>query len=189
MSDTFVRRRRPIFDEDEPSEPVVHQHVDQQQKTSLVNRSERAHWSSPLPRPISQNYRERFPTLVFDTPVEIRKPNATEFFRLHPDPAYRCKLRLLHMKEESEFYIVDKPLHAELISELQVFELATCISRAGTAFLWPVRLFDRRGQSDSWVRAMRQTLETAEKHWVRMVSRPGKSGYEIRMAKFESSRS
>lgn len=152
--------------------------------TNPVDYFHGGHGSPPLPRPISQEFRERFPTLVFDVPIEIRKPADNDYFQRHPDPDYSHKFRLLHMKDLNEYYLVDKSLHASLMAELQVFDLVTCVTRAGTVFLWPVRLSDRRGNKDVWVLAMRQALDIADGHWVRMVSRPGENGYEVRESKY-----
>src|SRR6266540_1890662 len=63
---------------------------------------------------LSQDFATSVGVKKLVTTVPTRKPHSQEFFRVHPDPAYRLETVTLELKEEREVYLVDRTLWAEL---------------------------------------------------------------------------
>src|SRR5436309_470619 len=82
--------------------------------------------------------------------VDVRKPGAQEWFRVHPEPAWRLQTTLLQLKEERENYLISPNLRVELWDEILPIVLYTAVSRQGETFLWPVRL-PRDGRLDKFM--------------------------------------
>ncbi len=55
---------------------------------------------------LSQNFAETAGVKKLLTIVPVRKPNAQDFVRTHPSPAYRRDFLLLDLKDEREQYLV-----------------------------------------------------------------------------------
>jgi hypothetical protein len=79
--------------------------------------------------------------------IAVGKPK--NFFRVHPDPAYRRRCDLYVHKPEGSMdevtYIVG-PAMSGLIDEAYPATLVTCIYRDGTPRIWPIRLPDDGGK-------------------------------------------
>jgi hypothetical protein len=71
------------------------------------------------------------------TTVPVRKPNPQEFFRVHPDPAYRDNFPMIELKEEREQYLVARQLVPHLVGEFVSVTLFTAMNRQGVLFLMP----------------------------------------------------
>jgi hypothetical protein len=102
--------------------------------------------------------------------VPIGKPK--DFFRVHPDPAYRRKAEIYTHKIEGQIdeqhYLIDRPMHG-VIDEARPCTLVVCIYRDGTLRLWPLKL-PRDGERDNnaWVTA-RAAARSAMDRWVKVV--------------------
>jgi hypothetical protein len=102
--------------------------------------------------------------------IPVGKPK--EYFRVHPDPAYRRMVEIyVHKVEgqiEEETYIIDKPMHGYL-AEARRATLVTVIYRDGSLRLWPLKL-PKDGERDNtaWVTA-RSAAKTAMEKWVKLV--------------------
>ena len=73
--------------------------------------------------------------------VPTRKPNKQDFFRVHPQYALDCFC--IELKEEREMYFIT-PTLALLVAEFcEPVRLRLCVTRLGTAFLWPIKLHAR----------------------------------------------
>ena len=56
---------------------------------------------------LDQSVLETVGTCKLITTVPVRKPNQQEFFRVHPDPAYRLTpAAVIELKDERETYLV-----------------------------------------------------------------------------------
>jgi hypothetical protein len=103
--------------------------------------------------------------------VPYRKPSKETFFRVNPDPAFRCVGGLIELKDdETESYWVDRALWSHLADEptfgrRQVF---TCVSRQGLVFLWGCRLPGPDGKSPPWVTIPLEAAKAAESRWVKL---------------------
>ena len=71
--------------------------------------------------------------------VPVRKPNKTDFVRVHLDPKYHLTpAAIIELKEESEVYLVLPKIAQQLPGEFSVATLFTTINRQGVVHLWPV---------------------------------------------------
>jgi hypothetical protein len=114
--------------------------------------------------------------------IPIDKPK--NFFRVHPDPAYRRRTEMYIHKVEGEieksYYILGEKMKGRL-EEARHCVIVTCIYRDGSLRLWPIPL-PRDGEKDNraWASA-RVAARTAMSKWVKLVWVGG--SYQTRDAK------
>jgi hypothetical protein len=120
------------------------------------------------------------PTLLRQVPV--RRPKATDWFRVNPDPDYRQTLLLIENKDESEVYIVTPQMREELCDEptLHLCEVFTAKNSNGTTLIFPVRLAGKDGKWNSWHRSQHDAATLAMGQWIRMLSNKDIGGYDIK---------
>jgi hypothetical protein len=113
------------------------------------------------------------------TRVPVKRPGPQDFIRVHSDPEYRGDFMALIMKEEDEVFLIHPNLHAELSGEGVPVTIFTAINRQGVVFLWPVRLPDADGKTNSWWTSARDAAERAMSKWLRMKAVKAFGGYDI----------
>ena len=117
--------------------------------------------------------------------IVVDKPK--NFFRLHPDKAYRRRTEIYTHKVEGQIeeshYIIGKAMRGR-IEEARPCTLVTVVDREGTPRLWPLK-FPREGErdNDAWTSA-RAVAREALTDWVRLIwdkraykSRTAEKGY------------
>jgi hypothetical protein len=102
--------------------------------------------------------------------IRVERPSKARVFRVHPDLQFRLKTVLLALKEENETYLVLPELRPTLARESTcgVFTLLACVTKAGTPFLWPIRMADPDGRWNVWHQSAWQIAESARERWCRM---------------------
>lgn len=113
--------------------------------------------------------------------VPVRKPNKSEFVRVHPDAAYHLTTLVLELKEQrNETYVIGPALRETLATESTVGlrRLVTTVNRQGVTFLWPLRLPGPDGRFDSWGQSALEIADLAVKNWVRVGSNTSLGAYE-----------
>ena len=113
------------------------------------------------------------------THVPVRKPNRTEFFRVHPDADMALVTGVFIDKEEREVFFVAPNMRAELAGEMRPVVLVTAITRQSVVFLWPVPLPDESGRRNAWSETAREAAELAKAAWVRMAADMSLGAYRI----------
>jgi hypothetical protein len=100
--------------------------------------------------------------------IKVEKPTKSRVFRVHP--TMRLKTMLLVMKEDNETYLVLPELRPALGGESLCgqYTLLACITKAGTPFLWPIRMADTDGKWNIWHQSAWQIAEKAQQRWCRM---------------------
>ena len=111
--------------------------------------------------------------------VPVRKPHRQEFFRAHPDSAYRCPLAILDLKTEGDTYLVTPEVAAAIPGEIKPMMLTTCVNRQGVVYLWPVPMPSEDGRKNAWHVTAREAAARAETKWVRMVANMSAGFYDI----------
>jgi len=116
------------------------------------------------------------------TTVPVRRPGRTEFFRVHPDPAYVLDTHILEHADglDRKTYLVVPELRAELAPELRAVRLFTCITKRATVFLWPAKLplEDASNSGRAWHQSALQAAEEAKRLWVKLVGNKELGAYE-----------
>jgi hypothetical protein len=119
--------------------------------------------------------------------VPVRKPNRTEFVRVHPDANMHLATGVFMDREERETFFVLPELRAELAGELKPVLLVTAISRQGVVILWPVPLPDEGGRRNAWAETTREACELAKTAWVRLAADMSLGAYRIYQAEAQLS--
>jgi hypothetical protein len=102
--------------------------------------------------------------------IAFSKPR--DFFRVHPDPAFRRKAEIYRHKVEGaieeEYFILDRPMQG-LLEEAAPYLIVPAIYRDGTPRLWPLRL-PKEGErnNDAWVSA-RAAAKASLTKWVKLL--------------------
>jgi hypothetical protein len=112
------------------------------------------------------------------TAVSVRKPGRQEFFRTHPGEDHRLETGLVEFKEDREFYLVHPDLRLELAEEMILVRLHLAVSRAGSVFLWPVRLPGPDGKRNPWHDSAEKAALLATRQWVRLVPNQAAGAYD-----------
>jgi len=120
------------------------------------------------------------------THVPVRKPNKTNFIRVHSGEDYRMDVGIVEMKEERETFLVTPAMMSEPgIYELVVpARLVTYITRQGVLALWPLKL-EKDGKLNPWHESALEAAQLAEKQWVSVRADMSLGAYQIFLATAE----
>ena len=118
--------------------------------------------------------------------VPVRKPNKTNFIRVHPGEDYRMDIGIVEMKEERETFLVTPAMMSEPgIYELVVpARLVTYITRQGVLALWPLKL-EKDGKLNPWHESALEAAQLAEEQWVSVRADMSLGAYQIFLATAE----
>jgi hypothetical protein len=117
--------------------------------------------------------------------VPVRKPQSTEFVRVHPGEDMTITMVLHEDKEnlKSEFYVV-LPHMVQEMTELGgaiYAQLYTAITRQGLTMVWPVKL-PTGGASNPWQETALAAVEASKTNWVRLFADMGRGHYRVMKA-------
>jgi hypothetical protein len=113
------------------------------------------------------------------TTVPVRKPNAQDFVRVHPDASYRENFSVIELKDDREIYLVPPSVANDLPGEFVMVSLYTAINRLGVVFLWPVRLPAADGRVIEWHRTLNEAAERSMTCWLRVKANMALGAYEM----------
>jgi hypothetical protein len=102
--------------------------------------------------------------------IAVRKPNKQEWFRVHPDPAFRKNLGVIEIKGDNETYFVALDLIAPLSQWCVPATVYTYIDSTVNSLprLWAIRL-PKEGEADmDWWSSGRSIAEYAMGTWTQM---------------------
>jgi hypothetical protein len=117
--------------------------------------------------------------------IPVRKPNAQNFIRIHPNPEYRENFAVIELKDEREHYLVRPELLPHLSGEVVLKTFYWGISRQGVGFIWPIRLPAPDDRRSDWTRSAREAAEMAMSRWVRVKANMSLGAYEMTVADSE----
>jgi hypothetical protein len=119
--------------------------------------------------------------------VQVRKPSAEWWVRVHPDPAYHILTKVLELKEEENrgTYLVAKSLWNALDNESAFSNrlLFMATNTQGVPFIWPVRPPNPDRKDDTWNRSALDAADEAQSKWVRVKANMTARAYDIIVAK------
>ena len=106
------------------------------------------------------------------TSIPIKKPDSQDFFRVHPDPAYRLSpLAFIELKKNSEYYIVAPEIRKYLKPrEYWLGTLFLCVNRYEKLFFWLIKTQSPLGQVSDWYLSALGCAERAMEHWVQLIA-------------------
>jgi hypothetical protein len=107
--------------------------------------------------------------------VPVRKPNKSEFVRVHPE--LHIDLLALELKEERETYFLTPALGAELSEFVAPVRLRLAVTRQKVALLWPLRLPMNQGRANPWHDSAMEAAALAESNWMRVAADMSLGGY------------
>jgi hypothetical protein len=119
----------------------------------------------------NQDYIEQAGVVAERLRVPVGRRNKQMWVRVNPDPAYRKDFAVLELKgggAEKEFYLVSGNFAKQIEEEISWRSLYLGVTRAGTPFVWPIRV--PRDRKDTWAATERECAEKAMKGWVRVVA-------------------
>ncbi len=122
------------------------------------------------------------------THVPVRKPNKTDFIRVHPEEEYKLDVGIVEMKDTQETYLVMHPMTQEpgVYEIVQNARLVAYINRQGSIALWPLKL-GREGKLNPWYESALEAASLAEKQWISVRADMTLGAYQIFVAKAELS--
>jgi len=126
---------------------------------------------------LSQDYTQTAGVEKLLTTVPVRKPNKTEFVRIHPEMQFDTML--LDLKEDRESYLVSPGLLADVSGIAVPVSLKLAINRAKVLFLWPLRLPGEDGRSNLWHDSAWDAAGLAVNRWVSLRAKISLGAYEI----------
>ena len=135
---------------------------------------------------LKQDFNETLGVQRILSHVPVRKPNKTNFIRVHPGKDYRMNIGIVEMKEERETYLVTPAMMPEPgIYELVVPAcLVTYITRQGVLALWPLKL-EKDGKLNPWHESALEAAQLAEEQWVSVRADMSLGAYQIFLATAE----
>lgn len=126
---------------------------------------------------LSQDYAQAAGVEKLLTTVPVRKPNKTEFVRVHPDMHFETML--LDLKEDKESYLVSPNLLTEVSGIAVPVSLRLAINRAAVLFLWPLRLPGEDGRRNVWHDSAGEAADLAVGRWVSIRANMYLGAYDI----------
>lgn len=117
--------------------------------------------------------------------VACRKPKATEYFRVHPEPSMARPAYVFIDREEigGETYFVMPEARPYIAEHLRPVLLVLCVNRQHVPFLWPIMLPDpgvNNGRQNRWGSSALEAMKAAQTHWVKMTA--GSGAYRVFIA-------
>jgi hypothetical protein len=113
--------------------------------------------------------------------VPVDKPNKQDFFRVHPDPAFKLEARVIKLDAERETFLVTRAIWPLIPGETKLVRLVAYLPRTGGIGLWPVLLPDplAQGRDSNWSITARKAAELAENKWVRLQANMARGAYDV----------
>jgi hypothetical protein len=159
-----------------PQGPTLAPLIESNTKTGARPRGDTSDAFSDLTKlRLSQNFETVGVTPVLMA-VPVRKPNKTEFVRVHPDD--RLDAFTLET-DDQEIYFVLPECGAQLGDDLKVVTLFRAVTRQGVELLWPVALPPEGRAPMAWHTSAREAADLARDHWIRLRSDMSLSAYRV----------
>ena len=99
---------------------------------------------------LSQNFGEKSGVEKLLTTVPVRKPNRQQYFRVSPEESHVFEVLLLEYGEKKELYLIAPEVQHLVVSDAYPARLVLAVDRAGTCFLWPLKLPREEGRQMAW---------------------------------------
>ena len=114
------------------------------------------------------------------TTVPVRKPNKTQWVRVHPEKKMDAML-LKYGEKDEDLYFVEPELQAEVEQLARAHRLVLAIDRQGDPFLWPI-VIPNETDSLGWHVSAMEAASNAELEWTKIQANKNIGAYEILFA-------
>src|SRR5215813_1286850 len=101
--------------------------------------------------------------------LPVRKPHRQEFVRIRAGNEFTYQTLVLHLKTQSEIYLVAPNLWQELSRELTPMTFVLAANTFNDVFLWPLRMAIIDGRAESWSESALVAAGRAERKFVRLI--------------------
>jgi hypothetical protein len=140
-------------------------------ETAEITKSSAAPASDPFDLAnlrLDQSFIESAGVKKLITTIPVTKPHDQQWFRVHPNKAYRETFAMILLKDEREYYLVLPHIARALPNEFIMVHLFTVITRQGTLFLWPIKLPGPNDKMGTWYTSAMDAADFAMTHWTRI---------------------
>jgi hypothetical protein len=113
--------------------------------------------------------------------VPFRKPSKEQFFRVHTADHYRCVGGLVELKDDGDYYWVDRSLWQALDDEptFSRRRVVTAVTRGGLVFLWGLRMPGPDGKVQDWMAIPQEAARIAAGKWTKLTWDQGQKRHRI----------
>ena len=126
---------------------------------------------------LSQNFGSASGVRKKLTTVPVRKPNKTQFVRVHP--ANKMDTMLLRYGDNGEdLYLIDPDVMQQVEDLAKNYRLMEAIDRQNNVFIWPLALPDAE-KPLNWHFSALEAANNAELEWTRMQANMALGAYDI----------
>ena len=129
---------------------------------------------------LKQDFNESLGVQKMLTHVPVRKPNRTNFIRVHPGEDYKLDVGIVELKESQETFLIMPTMMQEpgVYELVQPARIVTYINRQSVLALWPLKL-ERDGKLNPWHKSALDAAGLAEKQWISIRADMSLGAYQI----------
>lgn len=129
---------------------------------------------------LSQDFISEVSATRVITKVPVKRPHKQDWFKIHPDSAYRLEtVGFIEHKEAEELYAVAPEIYGAVSDLAKPYSLYTAMTRSKVLFLLPIRLPDEDGKDhDAW-KTLRAAMPIAMEKWAKIAFSKALGGYEL----------
>ncbi len=109
--------------------------------------------------------------------VPVRKPNKTQWVRVHPEKKMDTAL-LKYGEKDEDLYLVEPELQAEVEQLARAYRLVQAIDRQNNVFIWPLAIPDD-GRPLNWHLSAMEAASNGEVEWTWMQINMSVGAYDI----------
>ena len=172
-----------------PNQTLAQSAVDQQDGSTelsgqISETSSRQHVETTVPSPadfsrfrLSQNFGSVSGVRKKLTTVPVRKPNKTQFVRVHSENKLDTML-LKYGDNGEDLYLVDPDVMQEVEDLAKPYRLSQAIDRQNNVFIWPLAIPDG-DRPLNWHLSAMEAASNGEVEWTRMQANMSLGAYEI----------
>jgi hypothetical protein len=113
------------------------------------------------------------------TRISVGKPHKQSYIRTHPDPSYQVVTRVIHFKENEEFYLVQPHILPIVWDKTVPVTLHTAMKYPNALFVWPIRIPDDGEKDMLWWQSARDGADEASRHWTNLYPNKPAGKYQL----------
>lgn len=112
------------------------------------------------------------------TAIPLKRPSKQAFFATLSDRTSWFTVPVLQDDSEGKSYILTPQVREQIPDDWSPKVLVPCVTRQGTLYLWPIKLPDADGRSDTWNESALAIVCNCGNRWIRVKSNRESGTYE-----------